>query len=103
MPDRSACDSRMPVPVVLVYGYHAVMISDDATGSADQGGMFMSAVEFGDTPCMMTVEVGPDGLLVGSACCNATMSEDVARELYAALKSWLDRREALRNGVYGQC
>lgn len=91
----------MPVPLVLACGYHAVMISDDAADG--RGGMFMSAVEFGDTPCMMTVEVGPDGLLVGSACCNATMSEDVARELHDALKSWLDHREALQNGVYDQC
>ena len=88
--------------MVLVCGYHAAMINDGLTGSrVGQGSMFLPETEFGDDdPCMMTVEVGPDGVRVESICCAATMSEETARELRIALERWLAHREELRNGEH---
>lgn len=85
----------MLVPLVLVCGYHAVMINNGAVGrGADQGGMYLPDTEFGDDPCHMTVEVGPDGVRVESVCCCATMDEQTARELHAALQAWVADRDA---------
>ena len=75
--------------MVFAYGYYAVMTNNE---------MYMRETEFNDDdPCMMTVEVGPDGVVVESICCNARMSEQTARELHNALSRWIADRNTTRN------